>query len=174
MSSPDRRQLLALAAAFAAPLALAGCFQPIYAERPGQINMRDRLTQIEIAPIQGRFGQEIRNALIFAFYGGAEHPKAAPYQLRITTRVTELSAVVDPSSGRPAAINYSVDAVYQLVDTRTKAVVHDGTAISRAVYDTISQRFANYRARRDIEDRAAQLLAEQIQTKLVAYFLTRG
>jgi LPS-assembly lipoprotein len=48
-----------------------------------------------------------------------------------------------------------------------------GSTFSRVSYDTFSgtmQRFARTRALRDAEDRAAQEIAENIQTRLASYF----
>ena len=50
--------------------------------------------------------------------------------------------------------------------TRTAQQVTTGAATSVASYDRSQQRFANVRAARDAEIRAATVLADQIRTRL--------
>ena len=47
-----------------------------------------------------------------------------------------------------------------------------GTTFARASYAASLQRFANIRAQRDAEDRAAKVLAEQIRTRIAGYLAT--
>jgi LPS-assembly lipoprotein len=46
-------------------------------------------------------------------------------------------------------------------------------ALARVSIDASQQRFANLRARRDAENRAAKIAAEQIRARLASFFLTR-
>jgi LPS-assembly lipoprotein len=59
-----------------------------------------------------------------------------------------------------------------LIELATNKSVMTGNTFSRVTYDIPGQlqRFARSRAYRDAEDRAAQQIAENIQTRLAAFF----
>jgi LPS-assembly lipoprotein len=158
----------------------AGCFQPMYAERSdGTPALREKLMGVELPPVDkpngsrdARLGVEIRNALAFKLYGQATGaPPTHKLVLRFTT--TRSSLILDPNTALPSSENYGIDAQYNLVDLATNKSVMTGSTFSRVSYDTFSgtmQRFARTRALRDAEDRAAQEIADNIQTRLASYF----
>ena len=158
----------------------AGCFQPMYAERSdGTPALRDKLMGVDLPPVDkpngsrdARIGVEIRNALAFKLYGQATGaPPTHKLVLRFTT--TRSSLILDPNTALPSSENYGIDAQYNLVDLTTNKSVMTGSTFSRVSYDTFSgtmQRFARTRALREAEDRAAQEIAENIQTRLASYF----
>jgi LPS-assembly lipoprotein len=157
----------------------AGCFQPMYASRSdGKPALREKLLGVEVPPIDvpnasliARVGLEIRNALMFKLYGqGAGMPPT--HRLEIKLSSTRSSLILDPSTALPAIENYGIDASYLLKDAVTGAVVLNGSTFSRVSYDVPgqTQRFARARAFRDAEDRAAQEIAENIQTRLASFF----
>jgi LPS-assembly lipoprotein len=157
----------------------AGCFQPMYAERTdGKPGLRDKLMGIEIPPVdkayasrEARVGVEIRNALAFKLYGTAT---GAPPTHRLVLRFTSSrsSLMINPSTGLPSSENYGIDVQYNLIDNATNQSVMTGTTFSRVSYDIPGsyQRFARQRAVRDAEDRAANEVAENISTRLAAFF----
>ena len=169
-------RLLAVAALAALT---AGCFQPMYAEHSdGTPALREKLMGIELPPIEkpnasrdARLGVEIRNALAFKLYGNATGmPPTHRLVIRFTT--TRSSLMVDPATALPSSENYGIDAQYNLVEIATNKSVLNGSTFSRVSYDMPGsyQRFARSRALRDAEDRAAQEIADNIQTRLAAYF----
>jgi LPS-assembly lipoprotein len=157
----------------------AGCFQPMYAERSdGTPGLRDKLMGVDLPPVDkpngsrdARIGVEIRNALAFKLYGQATGmPPTHKLVLRFTT--TRSSLMLDPATALPSSENYGIDAQYNLIDLATNKSVMTGSTFSRVSYDIPGQlqRFARARAFRDAEDRAAQEIAENIQTRLASYF----
>ncbi len=46
-------------------------------------------------------------------------------------------------------------------------------AIARVTVDTTSQRYARVRAIRDAENKAAQVVSEQIRSRIASYFLIK-
>src|ERR1700754_4657199 len=98
---------LAVVAAFAS--VVAGCFQPMYAERGlnGEPALREKLQGVEVPPMNrpngtrgARLGGEIRNALMFSMYGSAVGgPPTHRLLIRITTSRTSL--IIDPTTARP-------------------------------------------------------------------------
>jgi len=175
-----RTRIAARLLAVAALAALtAGCFQPMYAEHvDGSPGLREKLMGVELPPIDkqnasrdARIGVEIRNALAFKLYGNATGlPPTHRLVIRFTT--TRSSLMVDPNTALPTSENYGIDAQFNLVDIATDKSVMTGTTFSRVSYDMPGsyQRFARSRAFRDAEDRAAQEIADNIQTRVASFF----
>src|SRR6476661_4827619 len=169
---------LLVAAALAA--LTAGCFQPMYAERAdGTPALREKLMGVELPPIdkpnasrEARLGVEIRNALAFKLYGSATGLPPT-HQLVIRFTGSRSSLIVNPNTGLPSSENYGIDAQYNLIDLALNKSVMTGTTFSRVSYDIPGnlQRFARARAFRDAEDRAANEVAENIQTRLASFFV---
>ncbi len=189
MSSPDAPAPIAarlvsrhLAARFARlavvcglAAGLAGCFQPMYAEKStvGGPNLREQLGNIEIVKIEGRLGNELRNDLIYEFNGGAGNRVGAPYKLFINVTASSASSIVDTASGLPENKIIHVGVIWRLMKAgeENKPPVVTGRASGTASIDVSDQRFANYRATRDAEARAARVVVEQMQMQLIAFFV---
>src|SRR3954451_9061990 len=183
---PTRKQAprLRIAARLLAVAALAaltaGCFQPMYAEHSdGTPALREKLMGIDLPPVDkpnasrdARLGVEIRNALAFKLYGSATGT-APTHRLVIRFNTTRSSLMVDPATALPSSENYAVDAQYNLIEIASNKSVMTGTTFSRVSYDIPGQlqRFARSRAFRDAEDRAAQEIADNIQTRLASFFV---
>lgn len=170
-------RLLAVAALAALT---AGCFQPMYAEHAdGSPGLREKLMGVELPPIDkpnasrdARLGVEIRNALAFKLYGSATGMPPT-HRLVIRFSSSRSSLMIDPLTALPSSENYGIDAQYNLIEIATNKSVMTGTTFSRVTYDIPGslQRFARARAYRDAEDRAAQEIAENIQTRLASFFV---
>jgi LPS-assembly lipoprotein len=181
MSLAKRRIAARLLAVAALAALTAGCFQPMYAERSdGTPGLREKLMGVEIPPVdkpnasrEARIQVDIRNALAFKLYGNATGmPPTHRLVLRFST--SRSSLILDPKTALPSSENYGIDAQYNLVEIASGRSVMTGTTFSRVSYDTFTgtmQRFARARALRDAEDRAAQEIAENIQTRLASYFV---
>src|SRR6201991_4767851 len=158
----------------------AGGSQPMYAERSdGTPALRDKLMGVDLPPVDkpngtrdARLGVEIRNALAFKLYGNATGmPPTHKLVLRFGT--SRSSLMLDPTTALPSSENYGIDAQYNLIDLATNKSVLTGSTFSRVSYDIPGnlQPFARQRAFRDAEDRAAQEIAENIQTRLASFFV---
>jgi len=179
MSLANTRIAARLLAVAALAALTAGCFQPMYAERSdGTPALRDKLSGIELPPIdkpnaspEARIGVEVRNALAFKLYGNATGT-APTHKLVLQFSTSRSSLLVDPNTGLPTSENFGIDAQYKLVELASNKQVMTGTTFSRVTYDMPGsyQRFARTRALRDAEDRAANEIAENIQTRLASYF----
>src|SRR3981189_2932197 len=171
-------RLLAVAALAALT---AGCFPPVYAEHAdGTPGRRDKLLAVEVPPVdkpnasrEARIQVEIRNALAFKLYGNATG-MAPTHRLVLRFSTTRSSLMLDPATALPSSENYGIDAQYNLIEIASNKSVMTGTTSPRVSYDIPGQlqRFARARAFRDAEDRAAQEIAENIQTRLASYFVT--
>ncbi|MFG1477799.1 LPS assembly lipoprotein LptE [Xanthobacter sp. V4C-4] len=172
------RLLARLAVAGLLSGALAGCFQPLYADHAtvGGPGLQQKLADVEVMQIQGRLGNDLRNELIYMLAGGAGNPKGAPLQIFIAADASASTALVNSSSGLPENMIIRVAANWRMVraDDDKKRPVAGGTAVGTASIDVSDQRFANYSAKNDAESRAARQVAEQIKAQLAAYFLRLG
>jgi LPS-assembly lipoprotein len=170
-----------LAVALATASLAGGCFQPLYATHPAAAtaSIRDRLAAVDIAPVtaprgtpSARLAVELRNDLQFEFNGGAG-ANAPLYRLVTNVSTSTLSVIVDITSGRPDAEVDSVNVGYQLVEIATGKVVVNDSTFSHVDFDIpgSAQRFAKQRAQRDAEDRATQVIADNIRNRLASYFV---
>jgi LPS-assembly lipoprotein len=180
MSSAERKSGNSRALSLATVLlsaSLGGCiFQPMYAETPLQgsgPSLNQALRDVDVVEIRGRIGNELRNDLIYELSGGQGNRTGAPYRLTLVANISSFDPVIDPQSGRSAAKMIAFDITYKLHDVVQDKIVLTETAIARVSVDSGSQLFANMRAKRDAENRAAKVAADQIRARLASYFLTR-
>src|SRR6202790_2911189 len=179
MSLASTRIAARLLAVGALAALTAGCFHPMYAEHAdGTPALREKLMGVEIPPVdkpnasrEARIGVEIRNALAFKLYGTATGT-APTHRLVLRFTTNRSSLMVDQNTGLPTSENVAVDAQYNLIEIASNKSVMTGNTFSRVSYDIPGsiQRFARSRAFRDAEDRAAQEIADNIQTRLAAFF----
>jgi LPS-assembly lipoprotein len=176
-------RLVRLGVVLAAAGLLAGCFQPLYGDRPlggaDSPSLRQRMSGVDVAPIPmaaGSPGQrvagEVRNALMFNLTGGGR-TTSPTHQLKIQFSALAIPVIVDITTARPDVQQYGITATYTLVELATNKVVVTGQTFSRVSYDTPGQqqRFAQARGLRDAENRAAQVIADSIRDRLASYFV---
>jgi LPS-assembly lipoprotein len=180
MSLANTRIAVRLLVVAALAALTAGCFQPMYAEHAdGTPGLREKLMGVEVPPVdkpnasqEARIQVEIRNALAFKLYGNATGmPPTHRLILKFTT--SRSSLMIDPATALPTSENFGIDAQYNLIEIASNKSVMTGATFSRVSYDIPGQlqRFARSRAFRDAEDRAAQEIAENIQTRLASFFV---
>ena len=150
--------------ALAASLGLAGCFQPLHG---GALShSTDMLAQIEVLPIEGHLGHQLKSELDFILNNGTL-PEKPLYRLSIRPSTGISAVVADSTSGRPQVMTYALSANYQLVSIKDGRAVSIGTASANASFDRTQQRFATTRATRDVEIRSARVIAEQIRARII-------
>ena len=176
MSSSDHKQSrrAVLAALMLAP-ALAGCgYQPLYGTgfAGGSGGVAEQLRAVEIGTIPGRVGQEVRNELIFKETGGRD-PAPPRFRLEIALRESAQSLLVN-LQGVASGQVYALDADFKLIDISSQQVLLTSKSDSRAAYQQEVSTFANVRARRDAEDRAARNVADSIRTQVAAFLSQTG
>ncbi len=187
MSWPDtlsrhaRRHFLRLAGVVALGALTAGCFQPLYGDHSigASSDVRGKLASVDVPAINvpngtplARISVHLRNQLIYGLTGGGDAANAS-YRLTIRLTASQQQVIVDISSGRPEVVNYGLTASYQMTDLATGKTVVNSTASAQVSYNVPGQeqRFAGARGLRDAENRAADVLARNIQTRLASYFV---
>jgi LPS-assembly lipoprotein len=173
-------RVLRLAIAMAAAGLVAGCFQPLYGNQsPPTGSVAGALASVEVPPIeapqgtpQARVAVELRNDVIFLLTGGSGGLSPA-HRLKINVTVSHAAVIVDIATGRTEDEVTGIDANYTMVELATGRVVATGSSFARVTSDVPGQeqRFARARAQRDAENRAAQVVAEQIRSRLASYFV---
>lgn len=168
-SEPLRRlRLLVLAA----PLALAGCFQPLYGTL-GPGGLESELQAIKVDPIANRIGHYLEDELVFGFNGSRTEvpPK---YRLVVTLKERVQTPVVDTVTYRTTSATLITDAEFQLLPYGGGAPLYKSTAFGVASYDRFQQRISNISAAKDAEVRDARTLADNIRTQVASYFARKG
>ncbi len=157
---------LASQALFALLMALALCacgLQPIYAGADGRGAAAD-LSAVQIAPIEGRSGWLVATALEDRV--SLRQTDTAPrYRLdvQLDDSLESLGLLSDERVTRERRI---LRARYQLVDLSNGAIVLDATAGSDAGIDVVSSDYATLAAERAAVERLAQVVADQIVTRV--------
>ncbi|SON58175.1 hypothetical protein HDIA_4634 [Hartmannibacter diazotrophicus] len=179
MSSLERtlftRRSVVLGLALGAAALAGGCqVRPLYADVSGTgASTDDDMRSIRVKfdrpddNDETRVLQRIRNELIFAFTGGGE-PAAPKYELNLLLSQREAEIGIQKFEDVPTTRLVSFVATFTLSDLAKQETVISATSFANASYDFSSQRFANIRAKRDAEDRAATAIANNIRTRVAA------
>lgn len=150
----------------------AGCqVRPLYADADTTAGVPSvtsaALSQISIKPVKTRYGQELRNQLIFLFGRGAGQDATGRYSMNLIVTANHENVarvqIADESDLAPTAGTVTLVASYNVSDSQTGQVVASGTREITTSYDSPRQEFAAMRARRDAENRGARELAQVLQ-----------
>ncbi len=119
-----------------------------------------------------RISVHLRNQLIYSLTGGGAAGNPA-YKLTINLSASQQQVIVDIDSGRPEVQNFGINASYSMIEIATGKAVFNSTTFSRVSYNIPGQeqRFAGARGLRDAENRAADVIANNIQSRLASYFV---
>lgn len=143
---------------------LAGCgLQPMYAGG-GNGAVAQGLAAIDVAPIEGRDGWLVRNALRDRL-GNAAPQGGARYRLDVLLDddLEGLGLLTDDTVGRERR---RLRARYQLVESASGRVVVDATAGSDAGIDVVSSEYATIAAEQTALENLARDVADRIVTRL--------
>lgn len=174
MLSSDRgrqglgRQLgpAAILAVFTAIWLSACTVQPVYGPGPGGTPVASTLRSIVIEPVDTRVAQEVRNKLIFYLTGGGE---VADPEYRMRLRVTSSETALGITrEGSAPVYSVTVSVSYTIYRYGSEDIVVRETARGTASYDRSNQNFANIRAKRDAENRAAAQVADKVRIRIAA------
>ena len=145
-------------------LALSACgLKPMYIGG-GSGAVAQGLAAIDVAPIEGRGGWLVRNALVDRLgVGGGSG--AAQYRLdvRLDDKLEGLGLLSDDTIGRERR---TLRARYQLVDLASGKIVLDATAGSDAGIDVVSSEYATIAAENTALENLSRDVADRIVTTL--------
>ncbi len=151
----------------AIPLLLTACgLRPVYGGG-SQGAVAQALGNVDVAPIEGRGGWLVRNALndrLGAMSGGS----GPRYRLvvKLDDQITGFGLRADAAVTRERR---TLRARYQLIDEATGAQILDDTAGSDAGIDVTSSEYATIAAEDTALERLSQTVADQIVTRLALF-----
>ena len=149
----------------AACTALAGCgLRPMYAGG-SQGAIARGLAGVDVAPIEGRAGWLVRNALRDRLAPGGTSAGGARYVLtvKLDEDLTGLGLLGDDTISRE---RFALRARYQLVDAASGQTLLDATAGSDAGIDVVSSEYAIIAAEQTARENLAQEVADRIVTSI--------
>ena len=150
-------------------LALPACgLRPIYAGGESGAVV-PALRSVDVAPIDGRTGWLVRNALVDRLGGGAEGQPRYRLDVELDDDITSFGIRGDRAATRERR---TLRARYRLIEAGTGAVVLDATAGSDAGIDVVSSEYATIAAEQTAAERLARVVADQMVAR-IALFLSR-
>ena len=157
------------------PLALGGCFQPLYGPLASGGSLESELQAIAINPIlPERLGHYLEGELGFAFNGtGSTVPPK--YRLSVTLRERAQAPVIDTVSARATAATIVVDADYILIPVAGGEPITTGHRIQRRdLRPHEPAHFQRAGGRATPRTRNAKVIADAIRTRIAAALASRG
>ena len=150
-------------------LALAGCgLKPLYGGGAGGA-VATTLTAVEVAPIEGKAGWLVGNALRDRL--GAGGTPRYRLQVRLDDRITGLGVRRDDAVTRERRI---LRARFQLLDAADGAVLLDATAGSDAGIDVVGSEYATIAAENTALERLSTIVADEIVARVALYAQRRA
>ncbi len=152
------------------PLALfallpACALQPLYATGESGAVVQT-LRAVEVAPIDGKAGWLMRNALNDRLGRGRGETAAYRLEVELDDQITGFGVRRDDAITRERR---TLRARYRLVEAAQGTVVLDATAGSDAGIDVVSSEFATVAAENTALERLSQIVADQIVTRVALY-----
>ncbi len=156
-------KLLALLPVFA----LAACgFSPMYADRPGISDPATALAQVEVEQPENRMEQLVRNELLRTVPPAQQGGGVYRLSLDVTSSETTLLSATGLTRQRLAAS-------FTLTNKSSGAVLLQGKSFADASYHDVGRQFSDARSKEAAQRAAARELAEDIRTRLAAWFARR-
>ncbi len=183
MSSPEAKRptghqklrrrtvLCGLASLVGVSTLTAGCtggIRPLYGTLGANANAK--LARVQIGTIPGRVGQRIRNELRFHTTDNARNQPPL-HKLEVAVRQSSTTTLVQ-RDGNSSGQVVNLDAEFRLIRISDQRVVLRGTSFARAGFERNLSIYANVRAKRDAEDRAARTIATDLRSRLAAFLAT--
>jgi LPS-assembly lipoprotein len=157
---------LALLLAIAGATALGGCgLHPLY-EGGGSGPVASALSRVEVAPIAGKSGYLMSNALRDRLPDRGGEPALYRLEIKLDDSITGLGVRRDDTITRERR---SLRARYQLVDAGTGEVVLDATAGSDAGIDVVNSEYATIAAENTALENLSNIVADQIVARIAVY-----
>lgn len=163
-----RRTVGAAAALAIASLLLTGCgFRPLYAKSATDAGVQSALSRVEVQEQKERVGFDVRSRLVELLAPGGGEGPAYDLAIRIKERQEGLAIEPDTSVTR---YNFELTGFFVLREKASGKVMTKGSSRAVAAYNVVDSQFATEIAQRDVRDRAARTLGEDIYKQLAIYF----
>lgn len=168
-SAIELKTMFRLVAVMLAVLGISACqFQPLHGSN-GALGTSGGLASVSVSQVNTRVAQQVRNHLLFLLnggFGGAEKTHEA--RIRVSWDNKQLAAIPDQNVNDTTAGVITVTVSYDLINLADGKAIASGTRKATAAYDRTGQVFANQRAERDAENRAAKEAAEALRLAIAS------
>ena len=147
-------------------LTLAGCgLRPLYSGG-GDGRVAGLLTHVEVAPIEGKSGWLVANAVRDRLAAGGTGAPGYRLEIKLDDKIIGLGVSGNDVVTRERR---TLRARYQLIDLSNGAVVIDATAGSVAGIDVVSSEYATIAAEQTALERLSGIVADQIVARVALY-----
>lgn len=147
-------------------LATAGCgLHPLY-EGGASGPVASSLSRVEVAPIPGKNGYLMSNALRDRLPQSSGEPALYRLEVKLDDSITGLGVKRDDTITRERR---SLRARYLLVAASSGEVLLDATAGSDAGIDVVNSEYATIAAENTALENLSQIVADQIVTRIAVY-----
>lgn len=140
--------------------------RPLYGSGGADLTDGGDLAAIAFAPMSDRVGQRLRNELIRLITPSGE-VAAADYRMTLQINVSE-SDVLTGTTSDVDRKTLSLSVTYKILNADSGEEIFTGNAFGDVSFNRVTSEYANIRARRDAENRAANIVAEQIRSTVAA------
>ncbi|MGI2035994.1 hypothetical protein ACRQ1B_26800 [Rhizobium panacihumi] len=145
-------------------VALAGCqVKPLYAVDSNGSGTGQKLASVGFSQAADRVTQTVRNELIFLTSGGAGESKQPEYNLALTVTSFRQNVLDEQVTNNLIPGRVTLTGTYTFTRVSDGKILRTAQRRSTSLLDISAQEFAEMRAYRDAEDRAAKQLAEFIR-----------
>tara|TARA_B100000029_G_scaffold309003_1_gene301594 strand:+ start:262 stop:792 length:531 start_codon:yes stop_codon:yes gene_type:complete len=146
----------------------ASCgFTPVY-KQASQNHTQNYLNLIEVAPIAGKRGVQLRNRLEQKIYQTG-YKQAPLYRLSVDLS-SSTEAVLIQLDNTATRHNLKMDASFILSEISTGTQLYTAKAVSVGSYNVVDSEFAAIVAEDNAAERAAREISEEILVLLVVFF----
>jgi len=145
---------------------LAGCgFRPLYSET-SQFDVIQEFSEIQVAPIKDRIGQQLKNELELLLHSRG---KAVKPRYRLSASLTEgKSSLAVKKSAVATRANLRLESRFLLFRVATGRSVESWRNTITVSYNILDSEFATLMAEKDARKRAIQELAQEARVTLGA------
>lgn len=151
---------------FAALVSLSACgLHPVYSGG-SQGAVAQKLGNVEVAPIEGKAGWLMRNALNDRLSAMSGNGPSYKLVVKLDDQISGFGLRADTAVTRERR---TLRARYQLIDVATGAQIIDDSAGSDAGIDVTSSEYATIAAEDTALERLSQSVADQIVARLALY-----
>jgi LPS-assembly lipoprotein len=147
-------------------LSLSACgLRPLYGGGAGG-STAQLLRTVSVAPIEGKAGWLLRNALTDRLGSGADNIAAYRLEIELDDQIAGFGVRRDDAVTRERR---TLRARYRLVEASKGTVILDATAGSDAGIDVVSSEYATVAAENSALERLTEIIADQITARVALY-----
>ena len=154
-------------------LTLAACgFHPAYQKGVHSDAIQEKLVAIEVMPVGGKMGQELRNSVRDILNPNDMHVPAR-YRLAMTLQKNIVPAAVERDR-RITRYNVSIIVPYTVTLIEKNTVIDKGTLKVTGSYDALDSRFSTFIAEDKTTNNTIREAAEELVGRLGTSVIAKG